>query len=593
MQLGDWSSLTTVAVALSKAANSDATGEPSIEGIPQLRSTLTAGAGDIADTNGLTNAIYTYQWVRVDGLVEVDIPDETGDTYTLTTDDIDKSIKVAASFTDDDGYSETRSSNPVGPITALSCAAPDLGGRVEVWRAVVTVETLTIDGQLIGYGYHKDVGGALSDTTFEFNSLESAVTQLIYHPTVGLVLYIDVDPTTEQESTDQDGLPTLQALNFHVCDATLAVSNTSPRTGGVGWPFVQLGDWSSATTIAVALSRPLTQNNPATGAPIITGTARVGATLRAATAEISDDDGKPSVFTYQWVRVTGSSRTDIGADQSTYELRTADAGSTIEVEVRFTDVAGNSEGPLTSAATDVVASNNAPLPPEKPRVYGSSMQSGSTTVLEVQWQVPRHWTDNPPSIDSYDVRYRLLESESWSNGPQDVTVTRATITGLTAGTHYEVQVRSTTANGDSVWSRAARGRTRTAGRPHDGDVRLTGGSTDREGRLEVRHNSKWGTVCDDRLEDTGNVALPLACQMMGYTGGELIPRGSVSPAPASQKIWLDDLRCLKGRPTGRARPQQDSTSATTRGGGSRTALTRKTRICAASARERRRSKTHR
>ena len=285
---------------------------------------------------------------------------------------------------------------------------------------------------------------------------------------------------------------------------------------------------------------------PATGAPIITGTARVGETLRASTAEISDDDGKPSVFTYQWVRVTGSSRTDIGADQSTYKLRTADAGSTIEVEVTFTDVAGNSEGPLTSAATDVVASNNAPLAPEKPRVYGSSMQSGSTTVLEVQWQVPRHWTDNPPSIDSYDVRYRVLESESWSPGPQDVTVTRATITGLTAGTHYEVQVRSTTANGDSVWSKAAKGRTRTAGRPHDGDVRLTGGSTDREGRLEVRHNSKWGTVCDDRLEDTGNVALQLACQMMGYTGGELIPRGSVSPAPESQKTWLDDLRCFEG-----------------------------------------------
>ena len=106
---------------------------------------------------------------------------------------------------------------------------------------------------------------------------------------------------------------------------------------------------------------------------------------------------------------TGSSRTDIGTGQSTYELRTADAGSTIEVEVTFTDVAGNSEGPLTSAATDVVASNNAPPAPEKPRVYGSSMQSGSTTVLEVQWQVPRHWTDNPPSIDSYDVRYRVLD----------------------------------------------------------------------------------------------------------------------------------------------------------------------------------------
>ena len=545
----DWSALTTIAVALSKPSNISPVGFPSVSGTPAFRSTLTADVGGITDGNGLKDAVHTYQWVRVDGLSEIDIAGEVDMTYTLTTDDIDKSIKVTASFTDDDGYSETRTSNPVGPITARTCTAPDLGGRVEVWRATLTVAPVYLADApdfLVGYGYNEGDAGSLSDTSFPFNSRTFTVTELASYIASSITLGID------QGLDNTIGLPTLESLHLHFCDTVLDLANpTSTAANKVNWRDITLddpeqADWSAATTIAVALSRPLTQNNPATGAPIITGTARVGETLRATTAEISDDDGKPSVFTYQWVRVDGSSRTDIGTGQSTYELRTADAGSTIEVEVTFTDVAGNSEGPLTSAATDVVASNNAPPAPEKPRVYGSSMQSGSTTVLEVQWQAPRHWTDNPPSIDSYDVRYRVLDGESWSNGPQDVTVTRATITGLTAGTHYEVQVRSTTANGDSVWSKAAKGRTRTAGRPHEGDVRLTGGSTDHEGRLEVRHNSKWGSVCDDRLEDTGNVALPLACQMMGYTGGELIPRGSVSLAPASQKTWLDDLRCFEG-----------------------------------------------
>ena len=139
-----------------------------------------------------------------------------------------------------------------------------------------------------------------------------------------------------------------------------------------------LDDWSSATTIEVALSAPR-PNNLATGTPTITGRPKVGATLTASTADISDDDGKPSVFEYQWVRVNGSNRTNVGADQRTYTVRDTDAGSQIQVEVSFTDDAENEEGPLRSARTDVVTTLNAPPPPGKPRLYGSSMQSGSTT----------------------------------------------------------------------------------------------------------------------------------------------------------------------------------------------------------------------
>ena len=135
-----------------------ATGEPSIEGTPELRSVLTAGAGTIADANGLNDAVYTYQWIRVDGLSETDIAGAVDMTYTTTTDDIDKSIKVAASFTDDDGYSEARTSNPVGPVTAVTCAAPDLGGRVEVWRAVVTVKPIFAGVLFTGYGYGRWLG---------------------------------------------------------------------------------------------------------------------------------------------------------------------------------------------------------------------------------------------------------------------------------------------------------------------------------------------------------------------------------------------------------------------------------------------------
>ena len=51
-------------------------------------------------------------------------------------------------------------------------------------------------------------------------------------------------------------------------------------------------------------------NNPATGAPTITGTPTVGQTLTAVTTAIMDDDGLTTPgYTYQWIRVaTGHHR---------------------------------------------------------------------------------------------------------------------------------------------------------------------------------------------------------------------------------------------------------------------------------------------
>ena len=70
--------------------NTRATGAPTIDGIARVGETLTADTSGIIDDDGLTNAAFSYQWLRGNA----EIAGATGETYTLAAEDEGQTIKV-------------------------------------------------------------------------------------------------------------------------------------------------------------------------------------------------------------------------------------------------------------------------------------------------------------------------------------------------------------------------------------------------------------------------------------------------------------------------------------------------------------------
>ncbi|XP_065911543.1 scavenger receptor cysteine-rich domain superfamily protein-like [Dysidea avara] len=74
---------------------------------------------------------------------------------------------------------------------------------------------------------------------------------------------------------------------------------------------------------------------------------------------------------------------------------------------------------------------------------------------------------------------------------------------------------------------------------NNGKIRLVNGATSAEGRVEVYHNGKWGTICDD-FWDINDARV--VCRELGFPS-VVAAKSYAHFGPGLGEIWLDDIHC--------------------------------------------------
>ena len=173
---------------------------------------------------------------------------------------------------------------------------------------------------------------------------------------------------------------------------------------------------------------------------------------------VTATDGDGDTLTY---RLEGADAASFSIDSASGQIQTKsgvvydfEGTSSYAVTVRADD--GNG-GRVTIAVT--INLTDVDEPPTAPGAPTAFLLSGATDTLSVSWTPPDN--TGKPDIESYDLRYRKGSSGDWTDGPQNVTLTSATITGLDADSSYQVQVQATSDEGESPWSASGYGSTST------------------------------------------------------------------------------------------------------------------------------------
>ena len=126
------------------------------------------------------------------------------------------------------------------------------------------------------------------------------------------------------------------------------------------------------------------------------------------------------------------------------------------IVVTATGGSGVRQLPATQTLTITVTDVNEP--PGKPGTPTVTAAATTPTSLNVSWTAP---PNTGPAITAYNLQYRKNNEVNWTSSDYAGTETRTTLTGLTPGTPYDVQVMAKNDEGDGPWSDSGRSTTST------------------------------------------------------------------------------------------------------------------------------------
>ncbi len=319
-----------------KVANTTA---PSIEGTAEDGATLTADPGV---WSGATPITYAYQWqsCNSDGGACEDIEGATGSSYTISSGNLETTLRVMVTAT-----------NPGGTAEATSVASAEVEPGPPVELEAPSVEGIPDVGQTL-YGGLGEWGGTEPEFSYQWERCNSAgescaditgATGLEYEPgagDIGKTLRLVVGASNELGSVSAASAPT------PLIGAEFTLASTSP--------------------------------------PTITGTRQQGHTL---TAEPGGWSGSGSIgYAYQWRQCDeyGASCEDIsGATGSSYTPGEAAVGAALRVVVTATDANGSLAA--TSSETQPIAAASSPTIGEAPAISGTSQEGQTLTASTGTW----------------------------------------------------------------------------------------------------------------------------------------------------------------------------------------------------------------
>ena len=244
-----------------------------------------------------------------------------------------------------------------------------------------------------------------------------------------------------------------------------------------------IGPWSESGTGSTSINNPPTFSSVTTSRSVAENTA-AGENIGSPVAATDDDPDDTLTYTLSGLDASSFSINDETGQLMTGTPLDYEVKRSYSVTVTASDGTDSAEIQVTVAVIDM---DEPPSAPSLPRVMATS---SSTTSLDVSWDEP---VNTGPAITDYDIQYRVGSAGSFMDWPHSGTDRTTTITALSEGTSYDVQVLAKNDEGIGPWSESGTGSTSINSPPEFSSVRTT---------RSVAENTPAGTYIADPVSAT-------------------------------------------------------------------------------------------